>query len=255
MKMLIETMKVDFKLQLRDFVVLFYSLIFPSLMLLIFGGMYGNLPSPFYGGFGTVDVMVPSFVGIVVAGNGIMNLPLTLVEYRDKKILKRLMATPLKPVYIIISQLVVNLIITIIGFLIVAVFGKLIFNLHFYGNVLLFIVAFLISTLSIFSIGFLIASFIRNSRVATTVANIIYFPMLFLSGATLPLETMPKFMLGIAKAVPLTYAVDLIKRTWLSSDIAWLDMGLSLSIDIFLLCAVTVVCFIISITQFKWYYD
>jgi len=66
MKMLIETMKVDFKLQLRDFVVLFYSLIFPSLMLLIFGGMYGNLPSPFYGGFGTVDVMVPSFVGIVV---------------------------------------------------------------------------------------------------------------------------------------------------------------------------------------------
>jgi len=79
----------------------------------------------FYGGFGYVDVLVPAYLGVILSVNGIMSLPLTLVEYREKKILKRFMATPMKPSYIIISQTSsLNFAITVIGFLLLLFGGK-----------------------------------------------------------------------------------------------------------------------------------
>ncbi|MBC7194285.1 MAG: ABC transporter permease [Caldisericia bacterium] len=250
-----ELLKVDFKLLLREFIVVFFSLAFPIFMILIFGGVYGNEPTPFFGGYGSVDVIVPSYLGVIIAVNGLMSLPLTLVEYRDKKILKRYMATPLKSSYIIFSQFIVNFVLTLLGFILLVIFGKLIFNLRFYGNVILFSLIFVLSTVSIFSIGFLIASLIKDPRSANTIAYIIYFPMLFLSGATMPLETMPKVMKSIAKFLPLTYIVDLFKRSWLNTDIFWLKMNLSYTIDIIVLLVITFICFFISIKTFKWYYD
>ncbi|MGC8943002.1 MAG: ABC transporter permease [Caldisericia bacterium] len=250
-----ELLKVDFKLLLREFIVVFFSLAFPIFMILIFGGVYGNKPTEFFGGFGSVDVMVPSYLGVIIAINGLMSLPLTLVEYRDKKILKRYMATPLKSSYIILSQFVVNFVLTLLGLILLFVFGKIIFNLKFYGNVFIFSFVFVLSTLSIFSIGFLIASLIKDPRTANTIAYIIYFPMLFLSGATMPLESMPKVMQTVSKILPLTYIVDLFKRSWLNTDIFWLKMNLSYTIDILILLFITFICFFISIKTFKWYYD
>jgi ABC-2 type transport system permease protein len=255
MKSFLKLIKVDFKLLMREFIVVFFSIVFPVFMILIFGGVYGNKATPFFGGYGSIDVMVPSYLGVIIAVNGIMNLPLTLVEYRDKKILKRYMATPLKSIYVILSQLIVNFVLILFGFIILAIFGKIIFNLKFYGNIYLFSIIFVISTISIFSIGFLIASIIKEPRTANTIAYMIYFPMLFLSGATMPLESMPKFMLTISKFLPLTYIVDLFKRSWLNTDIYWLKINLSYKIDITLLLIVSFFCYLISIKTFKWYYD
>ncbi|MDI6861385.1 MAG: ABC transporter permease [Caldisericia bacterium] len=255
MKTLKELIKIDFKLLLREFVVVFFSIIFPVAIILMMGGIYGNKPTPYFGGFGSIDVMVPSYLGIVLAVNGLMSLPLTLVEYRDKKILKRYMATPLKPIYVIISQIVVNFILTLIGFILLYLVGKSVFDLKFYGNIFLFSISFIFSTLSLFSIGFIIASLVSNPRTANTIAYIIYFPMLFLSGSTIPLENFPKFMLFISKFLPLTYIVDLFKRTWLNSDISWIKINLSLKLDFLVIILIMIVSLIVSLLTFKWYYD
>lgn len=255
MRTLYELIKIDFKLLLRDFIVVFFSIIFPIAIILMMGGIYGNKPTPYFGGFGSVDVLVPSYLGVILAINGIMSLPLTLVEYRDKKILKRYMATPLKPIYVIISQIVVNFILTVIGFIILYLVGKIVFDLKFYGNVFLFGISFVLSTLSLFSIGFIIASLISNPRTANTLAYIIYFPMLFLSGSTIPIENFPKFMLTMSKFLPLTYIVDLFKRTWLNSDISWIKLNLSSTLDFLVIIIMIIICFTISIFTFKWYYD
>ena len=255
MKTLTNLLKVDFKLILREFIVVFFSLIFSVLMILMFGSIYGNEPTQFYGGYGYVDVLVPAYLGVILSVNGIMSLPLTLVEYREKKILKRFMATPMKPSYIIISQLVVNFATTVIGFLLLLLVGKIVFNLKFYGSVFLFILAFVLSTLSLFSIGFLIASLVNNTRAANAIGDLIYFPMIFLSGATFPIESFPKSMQNIAKALPLTYVSDLFKRIWLNSDLNWVKSGLSLKVDFVVISIVLVVCILVSIFKFRWYYD
>jgi ABC-2 type transport system permease protein len=216
-------------------------------MLLMFGGIYGNKPTPFYGGHGTVDVMVPSYIGMIIAVTGLMNLPLTIAEYRDRKILKRFMATPLKPYYIIVSQLMTNFVTTLIGLLLLVITGKLVFGLHYLATGRSFILAFLLSIFSIFSFGFLIASIAPNAQAATTIANIIYFPMLFLTGATIPLELMPPVMVKISRFLPLTYVVDLLKNTWLG-------INQSYTRDIVVLVVVLIVSFFVSVLTFKWEY-
>jgi len=79
--------------------------------------------------------------------------------------------------------------------------------------------------------------------------------MIFLSGATFPIENFPKSMQIIAKALPLTYVSDLFKRIWLNSDLIWVKSGLSLKVDFAVISVVLVVCILISILKFKWYYD
>src|SRR5690554_3804187 len=101
---LIKLAVLEFKLFTRNFLSMFFLLVFPSLMLLLFGGIYGNEPEPIFGGYGTVDVSVPAYAGIIVSVTGLMSLPLAVCEYREKKILKRFQATPLSPAYVIISQ-------------------------------------------------------------------------------------------------------------------------------------------------------
>ena len=70
-------------------------------MLLIFGGIYGNEPQALTGGLGTVDLMIPAYICMIVAVTGLMSLPLTIASYREQKILKRFMATPTQPLQIL----------------------------------------------------------------------------------------------------------------------------------------------------------
>ena len=246
MKGFIELTKVEIRLLSRNVPSMFFALIFPSLTLLMFGGMYGNKPSPYLGGHGTIDLGVPAYTGIVIAVAGLMNLPLAISNYREKKVLKRFMATPMSARDVLVSRIIVNILMTIVGMAILIIIGRLIFDLHFMGSLLPISIAFVLSTLSIFSLGLLIASLSPNSSATTGIAYLIYFPSLFLTGATTPIEVMPKVMVNISKAIPLTYAVDLLKSAWLGKDI------LNYRLDIVVLIAVLVVCSTISFLTFRW---
>ena len=242
----IKITKIEFKLYLREFMSVFFAIVFPIMMLLIFGSIYGNEPSDFFKGHGAVDVLVPSYICMIIAVNGLMSLPLTIADYRNKKILKRFKATPLNPRDILLSQYIVMFVMTIIGTTIMILFGKVVFNLHFLGSLLPTLIAFVLISISMFSIGLLIAGVSPNSKVANIIAYIIYFPMLFLSGATLPLEMMPAEVLRVSNVLPLTYAVKLLQGVWLGES-----LGSHLT-NIAVLGGVFVVLTGLAIALFKW---
>ena len=243
---LFEITKVEFKLYSRLFIGMFFALVFPSMMLLIFGGIYGNKPEPLFGGYGTVDISTPAYSAMIIAVTGIMSLPLAICGYREKKILKRYMATPISPMYLLVSQIAVNFLMTIGGMGILIAVGILVFDLHFFGQALPMIFAFILSTLSIFAIGFTIASLAPGVKAVNAISNIIYFPMIFLTGATLPIEVMPETMRNISRFLPLTYAVDLLKGIWLGGKLS------DYTQDIIILIAIFFVGVIISIFTFRW---
>jgi len=145
--------KLEWKLMLRDFMTVFFAILFPIMMLLLFGSMYGNEPSDIMGGYGSVDVLIPGFINMVVAVTGINSLPLTISLYRERKILKRFKVTPLEPREILLSQLIVNLIMTILALILLFIVGIVVFKLRFYGNYFEALVAFLLIVLSVFSYG------------------------------------------------------------------------------------------------------
>lgn len=234
------------KLFLRNYINVFFLLLFPSLILLLFGGMFGNEPAAIFGGYGTVDVSVPAYAGMIISVTGLMCLPLTLSEYREKKILKRFRATPLSPHYVIIAQIGVNLLMTVVGMLLLFITARIVFDLHFMGDFLPVVAVFLFSTLSIFSLGFLIAAVAPNMMAATAIAYLVYFPMLFLTGATIPIEMMPETMQKIAAVLPVTHVVKAMKAVWLGESIA------SVSSSLLLLAGIMVVCFFLSFKLFRW---
>ncbi len=246
MKLLIKTAAVEWKLNLRNFLSVFFSLVFPIMMMVLFGSMYGNDPSPYYNGHGSVDVSTPGYINMVIAVSGLMTLPLTVAQYRERKILKRFMASPIRPFDILIAQLIVNAIVTFIGSVFLIIIGVLVFDLKFYGNVFYIIIASLMIMASIFSIGLFIAGFTKNAKAAMAVSYVIYFPMLFLSGATLPLEFMPQAVVNISKFLPLTYGVQLLKGLWFGGNFS------EYLLEVGVLAAIFVVFTGVAMKTFRW---
>ncbi|NMD41682.1 MAG: ABC transporter permease [Firmicutes bacterium] len=237
---------LELKLFTRNYLNMFFLLIFPMLMLLLFGGIFGNEPEAIFGGYGTVDISVPAYAGLIISVTGLMSLPLTLCEYREKKILKRFKATPLSPIYVVVSQISVHLLMTIAGMLLLFVAARVVFNLQFVGKVLPVTAVFLFSTLSIFSLGFLVAAVAPNMRAATAIAYLIYFPMLFLTGATIPIELMPELMRKIAAVLPVTHVVRAMKAAWLGEALS------SVSTSLLILGAFLALCTLLSLKFFRW---
>src|SRR5699024_3321805 len=78
---------------------------------------------------------------------------------------------------------------------------------------------FILSSLSFFAIGFLLAGVVSSARTATVVGQVLFFPMLFLSGAAgMPREMFPDFLQRISDFLPLTYVVNLVRDLWLEGD-------------------------------------
>lgn len=242
------TKLTSFELRLfsRNFINMFFLLVFPSLLILLFGSIYGNDPSPEFYGYGTVDISLPAYAGMVISITGLMNLPLTLCEYREKKILKRYKATPIQPLSVILSQFIVNILMTTIGMLLLVAVAKVVFGFRFQGNLGAVILVFYYSALSLYSLGFLIASLIPNMKSATAIANLIYFPMIFLTGATIPFELMPEWLQKVAQVLPVTHIVKAMKTVWFGDSLwsAWPSL--------LVLTGFLVVCTALSLRFFRW---
>lgn len=230
----------------RNFVTAFFLLIFPTMMLLIFGSIYGNEPNELYKGAGSVDMFVPAYSGIVIAVTGLMNIPLSLSEYRERGIFKRYRATTSKPENVVWAQLIINGIMTFMGMVLLIVVGKVVYHIKISSNLLECLVVFVVSLFCIFSIGFFIGGIAPGMKAASSLAYLVFFPMLFLSGATLPYELLPMTVQKVAKCLPLTHTVSAMKSVWNGAGIA--DNLEELAV----LVCFGVLFFLLSKITFRW---
>ena len=244
--MLAEAIRFEWRRVLRFFPTVFFALAFPVMMLVLFGSIFGNEPTDFFDGLGTVDVTVPAYMGLVIAVTGLTSLPLTMAEYRDKGVLRRLLVTPANPLTLLLAQLVVNVTLTLVGLVLLVLVGAVFFDLHMAANWAAFVPLLLLVLGSTFSIGFLIAAWAPNERTATSVAMLVYFPMIFLSGATFPLEMMPEGLRTGAKVLPLTWGVDLLQSAWIE------DATVNWVLGVAVLAGTAVVCSLLSVRFFRW---
>lgn len=202
----------------RNVPPMFFALAFPVMVLVIFGGIYGNEPSAQFGGEGTVDVSVPAYMALVLAVAGLMSFPLGMVEYRSRGFLQRLRATPARPLVFLLAQLLVNGALCLAGISVLLLVGGLFYDLRAPAHPVAFAGLVVLSGAASFALGMLIASVARSETTAVVLANLVYFPMIFLTGATIPREIMPETMQRISDALPLTYAVRALQWAWLDRD-------------------------------------
>jgi ABC-2 type transport system permease protein len=193
-----------------------------------------------------ISVDVPVFVSMLIALSAVLSLVTIVSIYRESGILKRLRATPLRPHTILTAHVLVKLLMSAITLALMVAAGKRYYPIGGNVPVIGFTLALLFSTLSILSIGFLIASLVPTARFAQPVATIILYPMIGLSGLFVPIASLPPALQRTARLLPLTYAVSLLRGIWNG------DGWLAHAGDVAALAVVMVVFTALSAKVFRW---
>jgi ABC-2 type transport system permease protein len=238
---------LEIKIFLREPLGAFGSILLPVIVFVVvgrFGG--GGLQSASLNTAGFLRVGLPVFVSVLIALSGVLSLVTIISIYREGGILKRLRATPLRPQTILAAHVLVKLALTAVTILLTMVAGKRYYPVDAHFPIFGFTIALLISTWSILSIGFLIASIVPTARFAQPIGAAILYPMIGLCGLFVPLQALPPPLQFVARLLPLTYAVSLLEGIWKGE--AWsAHLG-----DVAALVVVFAICTALSAKVFRW---
>ena len=124
--------------------------------------------------------------------------------------------------------------------------GKLVYHVRFEGNAFSVLAGFVLSCLSFFGIGFILAGTMPTARTAQVSGMVLLYPMMFLSGAFFPVELLPAAVQKVSAFMPLTYVVNLLRGLW--SGQPWGDHLL----DVGVLAGMLVLGLIVSVKAFRW---
>lgn len=193
-----------------------------------------------------VTVDLPILAAMIMALSAVLSLVTIVAIYREGGILKRLRATPLRPHTILGAHVLVKLVFTAVTLAAMALAGRRFYPIDPAVPLASFGVALLLSVLSIISMGFVIASVVPTARFAQPVGTLILYPMLGLSGLFTPIAALPPVLQTIARGLPLTYAVSLLRGIWQG------DGWVRHAGDLAALGLVFVACTAISARIFRW---
>ncbi len=244
MKRFLKLYSVEQKLGLRSGDMILFGVAMPVGIMILISMIAGNKMAG--EGYTYLEGSFASLIAVGICASAFMGIPLTIVDYRDKKILKHFFTTPCSPVWLLGSDVLCCAVNAILSAVAVSLVSVVFLGYEMRGNVLQFIGAWFLTMISMFSIGLLMASLCRTVKVVNAVTTLVYFPMLFLSGATIPYELFPVGLQRVASVLPLTQGIKLMKAVSMGTQTD------SVGKIVILLVCITVVCSVVSIKTFRW---
>lgn len=193
-----------------------------------------------------ISYFVPSMLGLSVMQVGIF-AAIPLVADREKGILKRLAATPLRRWQLVGSNVLMRLFIALVQTLIIVAVGSIGFGVAIVGSMVLAFAFVVLGALTFLALGYVIASFAGTEDAANGMTSMIQFPMMFLSGAFFQIDQMPTFLQAVARLIPLTYLADALRQVMTGGA-----PFAPLYVCALVLLGWLVVCFGIASLKFRW---
>lgn len=157
------------------------------------------------------DYAFAGLLGFSIMGLGIFGPVNVFPELKKQGILRRLHTTPIKVWQYFLSNVMSQMLIGLIAITILFTFALTIFDLQMVGNYFAFITFTLIGIFTIYGIGLAVGGWAKNERQAAPLANLVIFPMMFLSGTFFPRFLMPEWLQNISYYFPLTPIIDGIR--------------------------------------------
>lgn len=150
-----------------------------------------------------IDFLLPGIVAMSVMQMAVFSVAFVFADYKEKGILKRLIATPMKPRQFVTAQVITRLIVAVFQAIVLLVFGALVFGSHVYGAWWLIGLIVLLGGIVFLGLGFTISGLASTVDAVPAIANIVVFPMLFLSGIFFPTSSMPDWLQSVVTYLPL----------------------------------------------------
>jgi ABC-2 type transport system permease protein len=221
---------------------LFFSVIMPFGFFFLYAGVFAK----------GIPFVVRYFLGPVLAltvMGSFWGLSAALVTFREQGILRRFHVTPVSPSDMLASSVVANFVLTLPTVLIEFLFARSIFHVTHFGNLVSAFLLIAIGTVSFASMGLVVASVTNTMQETQVINQLIWLPLIFLSGATVPLATLPQVVKHVGLFLPATYLVTGLQSAIFAAMAPW-------SLDVLLaLCSLAVwaiLTFFLSAQLFRW---
>lgn len=237
---------VEIKVFAREPLGLVGTVAFPVLIFIVIGRALGPRTNRAGGPSNLLGQELPIFAAMFIAIGAVLSLVAIISIYREGGILKRLRATPLRPLTILGAHVFVKLVFTVLTLILFMLAGRRFYPVDLDVHAVSFTAALLITSLVIFSIGFVIASMVPTARFAQPLGTVILYPMLALSGIFVPLSSFPTALRVIGEVLPMSHAVSLLRGTWVGAS--WFDHAG----DLVVLSSYFVLFSALSAKVFRW---
>ena len=193
-----------------------------------------------------ISYLVPSILGMALMQTGIF-AAIPIVADRQKLILKRLAATPLRRWQLIGSNVIMRMLIALVQFVLIVGVGVVAFDVQIVGSLVGMAALAILGSLAFTATGYVIATLARTEDAANGMTSAIQFPMMFLSGTFFPIALMPQALQTVARFLPLTYLSDALRQVMVGG-VAYAPLWVCVAV----LAGWTVVCFGFAARRFQW---
>lgn len=243
MRRFLKMYKIEQKIFFRSPDVILFCLLMPLIVFALITMISGSKAAGDTG----LTYLQGAYVSLSTVGiccSAFMSIPITVVELRNQGILRRMYCSPCSPARILACDTMSSGGIATASTILLTIVA-VIFGYRMSGNVLAYIAMWLLTMLSMFSVGLMVASLCRTTKSMNIATSLLYFPMLLFSGATIPAEVFPEAVQAVIKWMPLGIGIDLLKKVSIGNYDGIL-------IPVVILIVIVVICTVVAIKTFRW---
>ncbi|MER7926818.1 ABC transporter permease [Streptomyces sp. NPDC096057] len=223
-------LRAELRLFRREPGALFWILLFPTLLLVILGSIPGfRHHEADLGGLRTVDVYVPVAVLLGMIVGALQSMPQNLTGYRERGILRRMSATPVRPTALLAAQMVVYGAAALASALCALIVGRLAFGVRLPKQPGGYLLALLLAVLAALALGAVVSALSRTTKIAGAIGSAVFFPMMFCAGVWIPVNSMPDVMARIVGYTPFGAAAEALNRAAAGNWPGWTHLGVMMA--------------------------
>jgi imidazolonepropionase-like amidohydrolase/ABC-type multidrug transport system permease subunit len=242
MRPYIAQIKSNLRLMGRDRSVLLFSAMFPLIFFFVFAQAFHASASP-----GAMSQVISMVMIMGVLGSGFFGAGMRTVQDRETNVLRRFKVTPTGAAPIIIASMVSGLVAYLPVVFLFLFFGKVIYHAPLPASLVSLIIFISVGLLAFRAMGMVVASVVNSAQEAQILVQILYLPMLFLSGATFPVSMMPEWVQSVAQFLPATYLFQGVQSIMIGGENVWKNM-----VAVLALIAAMLVALFVGVKLFRW---
>jgi ABC-type multidrug transport system permease subunit len=194
-----------------------------------------------------IDFVVPGLLGMNLMGSAMWGLGFSIVDARQKKLLKRMVASPMPRWQFLASFLLSRLLLLIVEVVVFLGFSRLVFGVPFRGALWELALLCVLTSLSFSAIGLLVSSRAKTMEAVSGLMNLVMLPMWILSGIFFSATRFPAVIQPLVRALPLTAAIDALRGNMLQG----MSLG-QLAAPVAILLVWAAAAFAVSLRIFRW---
>lgn len=171
-----------------------------------------------------IEFLLPGLIAMSVMQMSVFSVAFVFAQFKEKGVLKRLLATPMRPVQFVTANIITRLLVAVLQAIIFVIVGILLFHVHVIGSYWLLLLSIVLGAVMFLGMGFTISGVAKTVDSVPALGNLLVFPMLFLGGVFIPISNMPVWLQWIAKFLPLTYFSGAL-RDVMTKGAGFFDIG------------------------------